>query len=57
MNFLVSGKYFKILSNARLAGWRSPELKVVTRWSVIIVGSTSAIVVTRRLMDMIISGL
>lgn len=46
-----------ILSNAHLARWQSPGLKGVTRWSVITVGNTSAIVVTRQLMDMIISGL
>lgn len=45
-----------MLSNARLVRWQSQELKVATRWYVIIVGSTSVTAVTVQLMDMIILG-
>lgn len=54
MNFLVSRKYFVMLSNAHLVRWQSQELKVVTRWCAKTVGSSSAIFVTKGLMDMTI---
>lgn len=43
-----------MLSNAHLVRWQSQELKVVTRWCAKTAGSSSAIVVTKGLMDMTI---
>lgn len=41
--------------NARLVGWRYREPEAATRWFAITVEVTSATIVARPLMDMIIS--
>lgn len=46
-----------MLNSAHLARWPSPVQRAATRWCAVIVGNISATAVTRRLMDMTISGI
>jgi len=46
-----------MLSNARLARWQSHEQRAATRWCARTAGSSSAIIVTRQLMDTTISSM
>ena len=52
----MSLKCFAILSNVPLVIWLSQKLQAATRWPVWTAGNSSAIVATRQLVDITISG-
>lgn len=56
MTFSACGKFIVLRSNALPVRWLSRELRAAIKWRVITAEHTFAIVVIRRLMDMITSG-